>query len=106
MWNKKTLSYVRLAERVPTYFLKYEDLLLNFESTTQRLAEFLQVEEAVWRQVSKSTKRDGRDYDRIRDYYVGHNYLSELTHDQQNLISRQISEEALDVFGYKKIVGE
>lgn len=106
LWNTKNESYLTISQELPVFLVRYEDLLVNFESKAQDLASFLGLEEFDWRQIEISTKNDGRSYEEIREYYLNRVYLESLSSKDVALINSRLNFDLVRKFNYQKVFSD
>lgn len=107
LWNLKNKAYVSLKESLPSYLLRYEDLLAQPQTIVETTADLfgLQRKQQEFVNVISSTKQDGKTFSYYQTYYLKERWREKLTLRAIELINDALDTSVMDYFGYKKIAG-
>jgi Sulfotransferase domain len=107
LWCTKGRSYLNLVSEVPSFLIRYEDLLLDPAASMARLASALGVEPRTdsFVNVAISAKRNGRaagkTFESYRQYYLNEDWKASLTSAAISTINRQLDAELMRRLGYE-----
>lgn len=107
LWNLKNKAYISLKESLPSYLLRYEDLLAQPRTAVETTASLfgLQRKQQEFVNVISSTKQDGKNFSYYQSYYLEERWREKLTFRTIQLINDVLDTAVMDYFGYKKIAG-
>ncbi len=102
IWNEKNRSYVNLSAYASCLNLRYEDLVLNPESTIEKIASHfaLSRKSPTFLNVEESTKGDRQTFSEYQEYYLRERWREKLTPQAIALINRHLDLSLLSHFGY------
>jgi hypothetical protein len=109
VWCTKGWSYLNLMGEVPSFVVRYEDLLFDPAASMARLAAALQVERRTESFINHdlSAKRngraDGKTFEHYRQYYLNEDWRASLTPAAIAAINRQLDPELMRRLGYEVI---
>jgi len=105
LWTLKSTSYL-LLNNIPNIncvFLRYEDLLADFQKSMEMLAESLECLNDEFVNISKSTKTKDFTYEDYKNKYSPDKLLEILDSEDIKFLNDRIPTELMKLFGYKKI---
>ncbi len=105
LWNRKNRAYIELRDRFPIRRLTYEGLLRSPQQTLVDLADAFgwQWKSAGFRNLTESTKDDGKGFEDFRHYYLGDVWRNRLDAESLAAINQRLDPEVMAFFGYERL---
>ena len=103
LWNSKVRSYIELAERLPTTFLTYEDLVADPAAALKKIKADSADEwsGSDFQDLQQSTKEKGKDSSFYRRYYGEELWREQLNPRVIGLINERLDPALMALFGYR-----
>jgi hypothetical protein len=106
LWNRKMQDYLRVMEVAENVIhIRYEDILSDFESQMDRIADYIPKITAGYGNIRRSIK--AKDNMRFEDYQRRYKYHKlKVDHKKRDLeyIYRKIDSEMMDTLGYREVM--
>lgn len=102
IWNAKVRSYQEVAQRIPTLFVRFEDLLRSPGDALKGLEGwFPSMDSNSIKLPEASTKDRAKKAADYQDYYLNERWLEELDPHVTGFISNALDKDLVEAFGYR-----
>ncbi len=102
LWNCKNASYLRLDGSLPVLHLTYERLLADPLSCLEEVRDLCACcfKRSTFRNVEKSTKEPGKNFELYRQYYLQERWRDQLSPTATQRIDERLDEQVMRALGY------
>jgi len=102
LWNMKNRSYLNLHNNFDSLSMRYEELITNPEDIISKIKQKFNVnyKHSSFKNISRSTKGDNKDFSFYRKYYLDEQWKKELSDKSISIINKYLDKELIDYYDY------